>query len=280
MKIQLETITSNKNRAFSMMFNPRLSDLFFWHFHPEYELVYIEGSTATRHVGEHISTYEGSDLVLIGSNIPHLNFDYGVKTDYKKVVVHFKKDFIESHIYGIPELAPISRLFEKSKYGIAFNGWEKQKLGETLMSFEKLSPFDQYLQLLEILQKLSEIEDIELLHTQAYSNKYNDRKQDRLRAIYAFIDKHYDQKIELSEVAEISNMTKEAFCRYFKKATKYTFVEFLNRYRISQSKRYLMSGKSVSDACYSSGFESLSYYNRIFKRVTDENPRDFRKRYL
>ena len=91
MRIQLETIT-NQHRSFSMMLNPRLSDLFYWHFHPEYELVYIKGATGTRHIGDHISTYDGNDLVLIGSNIPHLNFDYGVKTDYQKVVVHLKKE--------------------------------------------------------------------------------------------------------------------------------------------------------------------------------------------
>ena len=101
MKIQLETIT-NQDKSFSMMFNPRLSDLFYWHFHPEYELVYIEAASGTRHIGEHISTYEKNDLVLIGSNIPHLNFDYGIKTTYRKVVVHLKKDFIENHISGLP----------------------------------------------------------------------------------------------------------------------------------------------------------------------------------
>ena len=75
MKIQLEAISS-KDSSFSLMFNPRLSDLFYWHFHPEYELVYIEASEGTRHIGDHISTYEKSDLTLICSNIPHLNFDY------------------------------------------------------------------------------------------------------------------------------------------------------------------------------------------------------------
>jgi len=78
----------------------------------------------------------------------------------------------------------------------------------------------------------------------------------------------------------MSNMSKEAFCRYFKQVSNYTFIEFLNRYRISQSKRLLMSGKSVSDSCYQSGFESLSYFNRTFKKVANENPRDFRKRFL
>ena len=102
MKIQLETIASHSKRTFTMMYNPRMSDLFYWHFHPEYELVYIKGANGTRHVGEHISTYAGSDLVLIGSNIPHLNFDYGVKTNYQKVVVHIKPEFIKIRRENFP----------------------------------------------------------------------------------------------------------------------------------------------------------------------------------
>ena len=280
MKIQLETISSVGDRSFTMMFNPRLSDLFYWHFHPEYELVYIEGATGTRHVGDHISTYQESDLVLIGSNIPHLNFDYGVKTAYRKVVVHLKKDFIERHIQGIPELVSIITLFEKSKYGVCFKEEMKQRVGERLFEFENLNGFEQYLQLLEILKTLSVTDDIELLHEQHYTKKYSDREESRLRTIYAFVDKWYHRKIELNEIANISHMTREAFCRYFKKTTRYTFIEFLNRYRISQSKRLLMLGKSVGEACYASGFESLSYYNRVFKKITNENPSEFRKRYF
>lgn len=279
MRIQLETIVS-QDRSFSMMFNPQLSDLFYWHFHPEYELVYIEGASGTRHVGEHISTYNGSDLVLIGSNIPHLNFDYGVKTAYRKVVVHLKKEFIDTHLHQIPELATIAQLLSKSNFGIAFNGAIKKQVGEKLFKLQHLSTIQQYFQLLEILQLLSEVADMELLHSQPYQSKLSEREKGRLRAIYAFVDMNYHQKIDLDEVAELSNMTKEAFCRYFKKVTSYTFIDFLNRYRISQSKRLLMSGCSISDACYQTGFESLSYFNRTFKKVTQENPRDFRKMYV
>lgn len=280
MKIQLETISNKTNRSFSMIYNPRLSDLFYWHFHEEYELVYIEAESGPRHVGDHISTYQKSDLVLIGSNIPHLNFDYGLKTDYRKVVVHLKRDFIERHIEKSPELSVIKSLFERSQHGLAFAGPLKKKIGEQLFGFEQLQPFEQYIQLLEVLQLLSETDSFSLLHERPYTRRISERQQNRMRAIYAFIDKNYHKKIELNEIALISNMTKEAFCRYFKKETGYTFTTFLNRYRVSQSKRYLMSGKSVSDACYSSGFESLSYYNRIFKKVTNENPSAFRKRYV
>lgn len=279
MKIQLETITS-EDKSFSLMFNPRLSDLFYWHFHPEYELVYIEAAKGTRHIGEHISTYKESDLVFIGSNIPHLNFDYGVKTEYQKVVVHLKKDFIETHFHGVPELSLITQLFEKSKYGLAFSGEVKKLIGEKLFHFEHLNDFQRYTQMLEVLQILANISNPELLHNQPYNNKVSEREQGRLRTIYAFVDKNYHKKISLNEIAVISNMSKEAFCRYFKKVSNYTFIEFLNRYRISQSKRILMSGESVSNACYQSGFESLSYFNRTFKKVTNENPRDFRKKYL
>jgi len=274
------TITSQVNRSFSMMFNPRLSDLFFWHFHPEYELVYIEGATGTRHIGEHISTYEGSDLVLIGSNIYHLNFDYGVRSEYQKVVVHLKKEFVEKHFAEVPELKHIKTLFKKSQNGIAFKGAIKKNIGERLFKLEHLTPLQQYLELIEVLQSLAETKEIELLHEQPIHNKHSNREQKRLNNIYAFVDKNYHRKIELEEVSKMSFMTKEAFCRFFKKKTTYTFIEFLNRYRISQSKQYLMLGKSVSEACFNSGFESLSYYNRIFKRITNENPSKFRKKYL
>lgn len=280
MKVKLETITSQVNRSFSLMFNPRLSDLFFWHSHPEYEIVYIKAASGTRHVGNHISTFNGSDLVLIGSDIPHLNFDYSIKTEYQKVVIHLKKDFVDQHFQHAPELSSIKTLFEQSKKGIAFLGANKELVGKKLFELEQLKPFDQYVQIIEILQQLSKIEEIELLHQETYRTKYKSKEQERLQIIYSFIDKNYHRKIEISEIAEICFMTKEAFCRYFKKMTQYTFTEFLNRYRVSHSKRYLMKGERVSEASFQSGFQSLSYFNRIFKKFTNENPTRFRRRYL
>lgn len=278
MKLQLEELSNNPNRSFSLMFNPRMSDLFFWHFHPEYELVYIEGATGTRHVGKHVSTYKGSDLVLIGSNMPHLNFDYQVKTSYIKVVLHLQPTFVEQQLSNTPELTAIHELFQIAKHGVVFHGEQKRDLGQAFMQLEGKSPFIQYLSILEMLEKISQL-DRELLHTNPYVNRYREKEQARLRKLYAFIDQHYPEKIELQTVADLSHMSKEAFCRYFKKATGSTFLEFLNQYRISQAKRLLMQGQRVSDACYATGFESLSYFNRVFRKIAGENPRDFRKNY-
>ena len=103
MKLQLEQINPDTDSSFHLLLTPHLSDVFLWHYHPEYEIVYIEGANGTRHVGEHISRYEGSDLVFIGPNSPHLNFDYGVKTDHHKVVVQLKENFVGEHFWQAPE---------------------------------------------------------------------------------------------------------------------------------------------------------------------------------
>ena len=98
--------------------------------------------------------------------------------------------------------------------------------------------------------------------------------------LYRFIDEHYQRKLEIAEVAALCHMTEAAFCRYFKTMTRLTFTDFLNHYRISQAKRLLLLDKNVSEACYACGFDSLSYFNRIFKKITHQNPLHFKKQYF
>ena len=280
MDIQLEAIQTNSNSSFHLMLNPRLNNFFFWHFHPEYELVFIKGASGTRHVGEHIFRYEGSDLVFIGSNIPHLNFDYGVKTDYQKTVLHIHPDFLSGAFQKMPELAAIHHLFEQSACGIAFGGSTKAVAGELLQRLHLLPPFDQFLEVLRVLQLLANSTEMELLHTAPVKNQHSKKAQERLKILYRFIDEHYQRKIEIAEVAALCHMTEAAFCRYFKTMTRLTFTDFLNHYRISQAKRLLLLDKNVSEACYACGFDSLSYFNRIFKKITHQNPLHFKKQYF
>nr|WP_299386693.1 AraC family transcriptional regulator [Allomuricauda sp.] len=280
MKIQLETIAPDTKSPFRLLHLPRLNHLFYWHFHPEFELVYIEGASATRHVGDSISNYKESDLVFIGSNIPHLNFDYGVTSDYIKEVLHIKPSFKEELLTNVPELDSILELFERSRHGIVFQGETKQKVGQRLKQLHLLAPFDFFMESIQILRELSQSQEYFLLHADPFVNRYKKKEQDRLRDIHGFVDQHYQRKIEIAEVAGMCNLGKEAFCRYFKKATGNTFTRFLNQYRISQAKRLLLLGKNVGEACYECGFESLSYFNRTFKGISGENPSEFKKRHV
>src|SRR5215813_160156 len=132
MKVKLEEIKPDVDSSFKILLTPNLNDLFYWHFHPEYEIVYAEAQNGVRHVGDHISRYEGSDLVFIGPNIPHLNFDYGVKTDCEQVVVQMKEDFLGKDFFYVPEISKIRDLFERAKRGLSFYGETKEQAGTRL----------------------------------------------------------------------------------------------------------------------------------------------------
>lgn len=279
MKIQLESIQPDDKSSFRLMHDPKLNDLFFWHFHPEYELVYIEGANGTRHVGKHMSSYSQSDLVLIGSNIPHLNFDYGIRTTYQKEVLHISEPFKEQIFKQVEELSSVYRLFELSQYGIAFKGKTKKEVGLQMKQLHTLSAFEQFISVIKILRVLALSSEFELLHKTPILNKKGSKQQPRLQKIYAFIDENYHRKITVTEVAEKVNLTKEAFCRFFKKNSDNTFTSFLNQYRITQAKRLLLKGKNVSEVCFECGYESLSYFNRSFKKVTGQNPSEFKTTY-
>lgn len=274
-----EKISPDVGSSFHLMVNPRLNDFYFWHFHPEIELVFIDKASGTRHVGEHVSRYEQSDLVMIGSYIPHLNFDYGVKTDYEKTVLHIQKDFMSGAMDQTPELFRIKDLFKLAEHGIVFGDATKKLIGQRLKQLHQLSRFDQFLEIMRILDILSSSEDHILLHDKPYQNQYNKKEQQRLKVIYDFIDHHYASPITVDQIASLVNLSKEAFCRYFKKMTRLTFIEFLNHYRVNQAKRLLRLDLNITEVCYQCGYESLSYFNRAFKKYTKESPSTFRKKF-
>jgi AraC-like DNA-binding protein len=98
--------------------------------------------------------------------------------------------------------------------------------------------------------------------------------------VYRYIHAHYNQTPDVNAVASSVHLSTPAFCRYFKKQTNMTFTDFVNQYRITQAKTMLLNGMRVSEACYEVGFESLSYFNKLFRKLTDENPSEFRKKYV
>ncbi len=279
MKTELEEIIAPSNSSLRLMVNPNLSDFFFWHFHPEFELVFIEGADGTRHVGEHISRFKGSDLVFIGSDIPHLNFDYGIKDSYEKIVVHIKPDFLKGAMLSTPELIGIHQLFEKSQHGIAFGTETKGKVGNRLKNLPALDTFDRFLELLSILDVLASSPEYELLHDRPVYNLHNQKEQGRIREIYEYLDLHYQEKISINQMARLSNLSNEAFCRYFKRITKLTFTEFVNHYRIDKAKKLLRLDNNITETCFQCGFESISYFNKVFKKVTGENPLAFKQKF-
>ncbi len=275
-EIQLEKIVFEPGKSFKI-FSPRLKNTFLWHYHPQVELVYVEADAGIRHVGTHISGYTQSDLVFIGGNLPHLNFDYRLRSEYHQIVIQLKTDFLGTAISIAPELSEISKLFKDAEYGIAFYGETKQIVSNKLKQLGTMSAFDQLMELIHIFKILADTRERSLLNNDLSSSAFILKDKIRMGAIYEYIDAHFDQKPDVNKVAAKVHLTTPAFCRYFKRQTNMTFTDFVNQYRIERAKNLLMQDQNVTETCYAVGFESISYFNKLFNKIVGENPSAFKK---
>ncbi len=277
MKLKLEQIQPDSERSFRLLLTPQLNEVFYWHFHPEIELVYVEAERGIRHIGDHVSTYYGSDLALIGSNIPHLNFDYGAKTRVETVVIQFPPDYFQVRMGQVPEMQKVRALMERANSGIAFDGETKLLVGERMKLIPTLSRFDQFVELLYIFQLLAESETAISLRVRPIASQQVLKQQERMARVYQYVEKHFQDKINTELIAEELSLTVPAFCRYIKKTTLLTYTDFVNQYRINYSKQLLLQDMSITACCYESGFENLSYFNRVFKKQEGISPSVYQK---
>ncbi|WP_374463690.1 AraC family transcriptional regulator [Chryseobacterium sp.] len=279
MKIQKEIIEFEKGKSFKL-FAPSLKNCFFWHYHPEIELVYVEAVNGIRHVGKNISGFTDSDLLLIGSNVPHLNFDYGIQTECKQLVVQMRESFLQDIILPVPEFENIKVLLERSYLGLSFSGETKNTVIEKLQIIKDKNSFESLMGLIEILQILADSTEVKELNKEDTRIKWFLNDKIRMGTIYDYIHENYDRKPNVNEIAEIVSLSTPAFCRYFKKQTNMTFTDFVNNYRINQAKIFLLKDQSVTEVCFQVGFESLSYFNKLFKQHTGETPSEFKKKHF
>jgi AraC-like DNA-binding protein len=106
------------------------------------------------------------------------------------------------------------------------------------------------------------------------------RDMGRLKPLFDSVQKHYSQKLTLRELAQVSKMSVTYLCRYFKKVTGKTITEYITRYRIDRAKEMLIEDeRSITWIASEVGFESHSYFDRVFHEVTRMTPHEFRNRF-
>jgi len=94
-----------------------------------------------------------------------------------------------------------------------------------------------------------------------------------------FIAEHFEEDLSLGCVAGAVHVSATYFCKLFKTATGLRFTDYVARVRVEAVKRILLNPhKRVSEAAYEAGFQSLSQFNRVFRRVAGESPSDYRDR--
>jgi AraC-like DNA-binding protein len=92
-----------------------------------------------------------------------------------------------------------------------------------------------------------------------------------------YIEEHQTDDLSLGEVAKAVNTSSFYFCKLFKKATGINFTEYVSRVRIEKAKNLLLNPNlRVSEIAYEVGFQSLTHFNRVFRKIVGQSPTDYR----
>lgn len=278
-KPKLESITPNFGNSFTYNYHGQSGDanVTYWHYHPEIELVYVNGGAGKRQIGSHVSYFRDGDLILIGSNLPHCGFITKDTGNKSQTVIHMKKDFLGNDFFNIPEMVKIQNLLEMAKSGIAFSGKTKKKLGEKMEVMEYQSDFQRLLSMLNILNELAISEEYTVLNAEGFTMQSEVKDNDRINVVFNHVKNNFKEEIPLEEIADLVSMTVPSFCRYFKKITHKTFTQFVNEYRLVHASKLLAEQPmSITEVCYESGFNNFSHFNKSFKAFTGQNPSEYR----
>jgi AraC-like DNA-binding protein len=276
MKAELEKIVPGEGKtilvAHQMSF-PYLE--YYWHHHPEYELTYKINVAGKRIVGDSYEQFTPGDLVLIGPDLPH-TWVTDRKIKYKScdfVLIQFSNSLFQS-FGGLAEFDRIKRLLQNSRNGLHFKN--SAFLKDKILALPEKQGVEKVTGLLEILEKLSVQKGRRLASTE-YDISQATGKEQRINKVCGFMEQNFSKPISIDEAAKIINISKSGFCKFFKRTTGKTFSDYLNEIRIGNACYQLLeTDKPVAQIARNAGFESVSYFNRIFHKKKNSTPSAFR----
>jgi len=248
------------------------------HQHEEIQLSLIVEGEGTLIVGDTINHYKKGNILVIGSHLPHVfKSDLTASSVSHMLTLFFSKSSFGSQFFELEELKELHRFFKHSRQG--FKVTTKQKpIIELFFQLEKASKLNRFLILLQVLKLISSA-NYKSLSSFVYDKKFTDNEGSRMRNVFEYTMNHFKSQITLETIAEVANMTKNAFCKYFKKRTNKTYVTFLNELRIEYAGKLLVSNKefTIAEIAELSGYNNLSNFNRQFQTFKQQSPTEYRK---
>ena len=278
MKAKLEQLPQKKeNQSFLCYEVNAPSFEFLWHYHPEYELTYIIKGKGKRLVGDSYESFSEGDFVLLGPNLPHTWIsDEKGKENCRAVVIQFTHAFLEQ-LFKFPEMSAFEKLFAKAARGLQFKISKNKNcisLLQQMVERHELSRFPLLLQLFElVLHKKTT-----LLASAKYKAMKGNENQQRINKVFLYVEKEFKERVSLKKAASIVHLSESAFCKFFKRASGKTFSDYTNEIRIAHACELLIeTDKLIRDIAFECGFESVTYFNRVFLKKKKLRPVFYRK---
>lgn len=255
-----------------------------WHFHSEFEIIYIEKGYGQGMIGDGMTDFSDQSLFLLGPNLPHYVENPPEYTQQEElrvngVIIQFEKDFMQYAFSHYSQFQAINHLLEASQRGLLFTLTAHPDIPEILKQIPAqrgASQMIEFLQLLDALTRLSSYKQISSPVYHPMPSRFNGRK---IEKVMAFLNKHYTQNLRLEDVASYAAMNPTAFCRFFKANTGKTYKQHLMDMRIGYACKLLLNARwNITEISLECGFESIPHFNRCFKKHMGMNPTTYRKK--
>lgn len=255
-----------------------------FHFHKECELVYVTAGHGKRIIGNNIAHFSKGDIVFVGANLPHVwyndkaYFEPDSKLKARSIVVYFPQEVFGNKFYHMEETRKLDNFFTRAKRGIHIYGETQKRVAREMKDLLHQKDLSKIIGLLRILQLFSETDEYNYLADVGYSHDYQLKDNQKIDRVFRFILNNYHRNISLEEVAALTQLTPQSFCRFFKNRTRKSFIQFINEIRIGQACKKLTEEEwTIAEIAYSCGFSNLSNFNRFFKEIVGKTPRIYRQ---
>lgn len=256
------------------------------HKHEIFELNYVEnGEGVLRIVGDSAETIGNRELVLITSpDLEHVwEQDKCKSEDIREITVQFFFDFNSSYsLFNRTPLLPIKRLFERARKGVAFTPEAIEKVYPLLNSLSSTKDkFYSVINFLTLLYELSLADGTRELASSSFAKVDVNSESRRILKVKEYINNHYTEEIRLADLADLVGMSTTSFSRFFKLRSGKTLSDYVVEMRLGVAARQLIdTTNSVSEICYDCGFNTLSNFNRLFRKYKGCSPTEFREKYF
>lgn len=236
--------------------HPRYNMQFHWH--KEYELINILKGTFTIILNGNSYELKEGESVFIPGGIIHggtpKNCLYEVIVFFPSIMFATQKSrfILESQILNpvfFKNDENVNNIFDSLRH--KQTGYELTVIGNLYLLAKKMLKFEDNYKIIP------------------------DLKIEKIKNVLYYIEKNYTESISLSDLAKVSSMNPNYFCRFFKQLTKETPIEYITRYRIEKACEMLVGGHSVTDTAYHCGFNDTSYFINIFKKHMGLSPKQY-----
>ena len=285
MKPFLEHIASSQESSWTL-FDRRLEAIpFEWHYNREYELTLTLNSRGQRFVGDNIAPYDDGDLVLIGPKVPHTwcsTQDVRPGTPHQALVLWFSEAFVQSLVRPHVELRPILRLLEGAARAKAFSEPTRVKARPRICHMLQQSASERLPALLQLLLLLaSDTEAQPLTSTAVQAESASQAAEERIGRALAYLHQHYREGASIDQLSRHAGLSRSSLHRLFKVHTGMTMTEYVAQLRIGNACALLLNtGKPIAVIADEVGYENLAHFNRQFKSLKRQTPREFRRAFL